>query len=149
MDKKEIEKIIKEFFKKMTINESPENIKIEENTVSFEINTETPEILIGKRGEILSNIQYLLGRIFSKQSEERIFVDLDINQYKSKKADYLKNVAKEVADEVALMGQEKPMMPMSAFERRIVHMYLSERNDVISESQGDEPDRRIIIKPKK
>ena len=64
-----------------------------------------------------------------------------------KKAEYLKSSAQEFADEVALSGKEKALSPMSAYERRIVHMQLAGRKDVITESIGKEPERKIIIKP--
>lgn len=147
-DKKRIEKIIKEFFDKMSLEESPEKIEIKDNTVSFELETKNPEILIGKRGKTLINIQYLLAKILNKQLEEKIFVDFDINQYKKKKIDYLKEVAKNTADEVALTKKEKVLSSMTPFERRIIHLTLNEREDILTESQGEEPDRKLIIKPR-
>ncbi len=147
-DKKRIEKIIKEFFDKMSLEESPEKIEIKDNTVSFELETENPEILIGKRGKTLINIQYLLAKILNKQLEEKIFVDFDINQYKKKKIDYLKEVAKNTADEVALTKKEKVLSSMTPFERRIIHLTLNKREDILTESQGEEPDRKLIIKPR-
>jgi len=142
-----IKKIIKEFFDKMTWEESPEDIEIKDNVVSFEIETETPEILIGKEGKVLNNTQYLLSRILNKQIGEKIFVDFDVNQYKKKKTNYLKEMAKNAADEVSLTGKEKILPAMTPFERRIIHLALSERKDIKTESEGEEPERRIIIKP--
>jgi len=141
-----IKKIIKEFFNKMTWEESPEDIEIKDNVVSFEIETETPEILIGKEGKVLSNTQYLLSKILNKQIGEKIFVDFDVNQYKKKKTDYLKEMAKNAADEVSLTGREKVLPPMTPFERRIIHLTLSERKDIKTESEGQEPERRVVIK---
>ncbi len=146
-DKEKIEKVIKDFFKKMTWEESPENIEIRDNIVSFELDTATPEILIGRNGQILTNIQYLLSKILNKQSEEKIFVDFDINHYKKKKTDYLKELAKNTADEVALTERERVLPAMTPFERRIIHLALSGREDVKTESVGKEPERRVVIKP--
>lgn len=147
-NKKRIEEIIKEFFDKMGFGESPEKIEIKDNTVSFQLETKNPEILIGKRGKTLINIQYLLAKILNKQLEEKIFVDFDINQYKEKKIDYLREVAKNTADEVALTKKEKVLSSMTPFERKIIHLTLNKREDVLTESQGEEPDRKLIIKPK-
>jgi len=141
-----IKKIIKEFFNKMTREESPEDIEIKDNVVSFEIETETPEILIGKEGKVLSNTQYLLSKILNKQIGEKIFVDFDVNQYKKKKTNYLKEMAKNAADEVSLTGREKVLPSMTPFERRIIHLTLSERKDIKTESEGQEPERRVVIK---
>ncbi len=92
--KEKIKKIIREFFNKMTREETPEDIEIKDNVVSFELKTETPEILIGRNGQVLINTQYLLSKIIYKQIGEKIFVDFDINQYKKKKTDYLKEMTK-------------------------------------------------------
>ena len=150
MDKnnqEKIKKIVKEFFNKMTWGDIPEHIKIEDNVVSFEIETETPEILIGRNGRVLANIQYIISKILNKQTGEKIFVDFDINQYKKKKISFLKEMAKNAADEVALTGEEKILPPMTPFERRIIHLALNDREDVKTESAGEEPERKVVIKP--
>ncbi|MFH1451313.1 MAG: R3H domain-containing nucleic acid-binding protein, partial [bacterium] len=74
-------------------------------------------------------------------------IDIDINNYKKGKADYLKEMAREVADEVSLTKKEKWLSPMPAYERRIVHMELSLRPGVVTESHGEGPERRIVVKP--
>lgn len=141
-----IKKIVREFFEKMECDEIPEEIRIKDNLVSFEIETKDPQILIGKRGQILISIQHLLSRILNKQLEEKFFIDFDINQYKKNKMDYLKEIAESLADEVILTKKIKSLPPMSSFERRIVHLALSEREGIITESEGEEPDRKVIIK---
>jgi len=73
---------------------------------------------------------------------------LDINGYKSKKVEYLKSLAKEAADQVVLNKEEKSLPPMSAYERRVVHAELAQREDVLTESQGSDLDRHIVVKPK-
>ena len=78
--------------------------------------------------------------------QKDFYVDLDINGYKKKKIDYLKEMAKNAADEVSLMKQEKILPPMPAYERRIVHLELAERKDITTESIGREPERKIIIR---
>ena len=146
-NKKEIEKIAKDFFSKISKNEKPDLIKIEDNLVSIEFNTESPELFIGKHGSILSDIQYLLAKILRKKVDIDIFVDLDINEYKKNKLSYLKDLAKDLADEVSLNKKEKILPPMSSYERRAIHLALSERKDIKTESIGEEPERRMIIKP--
>ena len=81
-----IKKTIEEFFKKMGGKDTIQNLKIEGDLISFQINSVTPEILIGKNGQILSDIQYVLARIINKQLEERVFIDLDVNEYKKIKS---------------------------------------------------------------
>jgi spoIIIJ-associated protein len=83
-----------------------------------------------------------------KKITEEFYIDLDVNDYKKKKIEYLKEMAKSGADEVSLTKIEKQLAPMPAYERRIVHLELLNRNDVIGESIGEDPSRRIVIKPK-
>ncbi|MDD4990570.1 MAG: hypothetical protein PHW31_04705, partial [Candidatus Pacebacteria bacterium] len=96
----------------------------------------------------LFEIQRLLKMVLNKKLQKVFYLDLDINEYKKKKAEYLKNMAKELADQVALTREEKPLLPMPSYERRIIHAELSQRTDVIAESQGDGIGRHIVIKPK-
>ena len=76
------------------------------------------------------------------------YFNLDINDYKKKKVEYLKDLAKDLADQVSLNKEEKVLLPMSSYERRIIHAELSKRTDVLTESQGDSFDRHIVIKPR-
>ena len=76
------------------------------------------------------------------------YIDLDINDYKKKKKDYLKELACSIANEVALSKKQKELPPMSAYERRIIHLELAERQDVSTESIGQEPERKVIITPR-
>ena len=104
--------------------------------------------LTSGRGQTLAEIQRLLKVILRKQvpDEEPFYVNLDINGYKKKKAEYLKEMAKNIADEVVLTRKEKHLPIMLAYERRIIHLELALRGDVITESVGREPERRIIIR---
>ena len=108
---------------------------------------EEPQILIGERGQTLAEIQHLLKAILRRKIAEQFYINVDINDYKKKKTEYLKEMARSVADEVALSKKERIMGPMPAYERRIIHLELAEREDIVSESIGQEPERRIVIKP--
>lgn len=141
-----IKNIIKEFFEKMESDEIPEKITIKDDLISFEIQTKDPQILIGKRGQILINIQHVLSRIINKQLGERFFIDFDINQYKKNKTDYLREIAESLADEVVFTKKTKALPPMSSFERRIIHLALSSREGIITQSEGEEPDRRVVVR---
>ncbi len=147
-----------EFFEKMTIptvfinanspaTETDEHGQIRE-VVNLDVKLEEPQILIGQQGQTLFEIQRLLKNILNKQLQSVFYLNLDINDYKKKKVEYLKDFAKETADQIAMTGQEKTLPPMSSYERRIIHAELSQRTDVITESQGDGFDRHVVIKPK-
>jgi len=142
-----IKKVAEKFFQKLTF---PGTIKIEENkegTILIAFQSEEPQILIGQKGETLLEIQHLLRHLVLKELKERIFIDLDINDYKKKKTEYLKDLARSTADEVSLSKKEKVLPPMPAYERRIVHLELAERGDVVTESAGEGSERKVVIKP--
>ena len=155
----DLEKIRKEtqkFFEKMDFDIGTEiEIKqTKENAVSLSLTTQEPQILIGKDGQTLMDIQHLLKRILGKilykednDTEEHIFIDFDINNYKERKIEYLKELANGLANEVVLTKKEKILDPMSSYERRIIHLELSERQDVETKSIGEEPMRRVAITP--
>ena len=151
LNRKDLEKIKKEterFFEKMSFEIEIEIKENEENIVLVNLRTAEPQILIGKDGQTLMDIQHLLKRILRKNLEQ-VFIDFDINEYKKKKTEYLKELAQSSADEVALTKKEKTLNPMSSYERRIIHIELSGRNDVETESIGEEMERRVVIKPLK
>lgn len=143
-----IKKTIKEFFKKTTFEVIIESLIEEDKTIIVNLRAEDPQILIGEGGQTLNEIQYLLKIILKKQIKEHFYLDIDINDYKKKKIEYLKETVYSVADEVVLTKEEKELAPMPAYERRIVHLTLAERQDIITESVGQGYERRIIIKPK-
>ena len=142
----QLEKRIKEFFLKMGYEVE---LKISRNDKIFkvDIQTKNSQELIGEKGKTLMEIQHILNAIFKKEIKNEIFIDLDIEGYKERKIKYLKELARSVADEVALTKKEKILEPMSAYERRIIHLELASRPDVITESIGKEPKRRVAIKP--
>jgi len=145
--KKQIKKITEKFFEKLGfVSDIVVDLK-EENTFCISIKTNEPQILIGKKGETLFLIQRLLTKILKKQISQEILIDLDINDYKKKKISFLKELAQLAADEVALHKKEKELEPMPAYERRIIHLTLTERKDVTTQSKGEEPKRRVVIKP--
>jgi spoIIIJ-associated protein len=142
-----VEKEIEEFFKKMGFEVEIEFLKETDGTLPVNLKCQEPQILIGENGQTLAEIQHLLKIILKKKIIEPFFIDIDISDYKKKKKEYLREMAKNIADEVSLSKIEKSLPPMSAYERRVVHMELAERKDIITESVGLEPDRKIIIKP--
>jgi spoIIIJ-associated protein len=143
---KKIEEEVKEFFSKMGFEVE---LKISKKEDVFKVDVQTKEFqdLIGEKGKTLFEIQHLLNAILKKKMGEEIFLDLDIGGYKEKKIKYLKELARSVADEVALTKKERILEPMPAYERRIIHLELASRPDVTTESIGKEPKRRVVIRP--
>ena len=146
VDIKKIKEITDEFFKKMTFEVEIEILPQKDLALPINLKLKEPQILIGEGGQTLFEIQHLLKAILKRKISEPFFIDLDISGYKKKKIEYLKELAKNIADEVALTKKEKQLTPMPAYERRIIHLELAGRSDVTTESIGQEPERRVIIR---
>ena len=145
---KEAEIIIKEFFEMAGFELELKVLPLEDKTIPIKVLIDDPKTLIGQNGQTLADIQHLLKAILSHKVEEQFYIDLDINNYKEKKTTYLKESAREWANDVALSGQEKTLSPMPNFERRIIHLELQNRSDVVTESAGYGQERCVIIKPR-
>jgi len=146
-DLEKIKKITEEFFQKMTFEVEIEILPPKDLNLPINLKLKEPQILIGEGGQTLLETQHLLKAILKKSISGPFFIDLDISGYKKKKIEYLKELAKNIADEVALTKKEKSLAPMPAYERRIVHLELADRLDVTTESIGQEPERRVVIRP--
>jgi spoIIIJ-associated protein len=93
-------------------------------------------------------VQRILKLLILKDVQEPFFIDLDINDYKDKKNEALRELAKEIANDVSLSRKKRILEPMTPYERRIIHLELDKREDIITESTGEEPHRKIIVSPK-
>lgn len=146
-DLTKIKKIIEEFFQKTNFEVNLESLKSEDGTVFVKIRSEEPKVLIGQSGQTLSEIQHLLRALLRRQIENPFYFELDVNNYKEKKIEYLREFARSLADEVSISKREKTLEPMPAYERRIIHLELAERKDVRTQSVGEEPHRKLVISP--
>lgn len=117
----------------------------------FIIRTQEAGILIGENGQHLIALTHLVKKIteseFKKNNLEKIQFLLDVNDYQAKKIEELKNLARMNAQKVRYFKKEIELEPMNPYERRIIHAVLTEYPDIITESTGDDPDRRVVIKP--
>ncbi len=148
-NKEELRNIIEEVFNKIDPDIKLDFILREERSLDINLRAKDPQVLIGEKGQTLIDTERLLKIIIRKKIKETVFINLDINGYKKRKADYLKDLAMEAADEVSLTGIEKKFPPMNAHERRIVHMVLSDKEDITTESINEGSERRVVIKQKR
>lgn len=149
MDPELIKQEIKTIFEKMGFGNEVESIEVHQGTTSrfsVRLNGEA-NMLIGERGANLSYLEHLLKKMISKKVGGEFKFTLDINDYRIKRLEDLKQDVKSAAKEVRLYHKEVPLRSMSSFERRIVHLLLAEYPDITTESIGQEPDRRVVIKP--
>jgi len=146
-----IKEIIKDFFNQVGfVVEIDASSKEREGEDILEANIKTAEAqtLIGKQGLVLADIQLLLRKVIKKKTDKDLYLSLDIDNYKRNKEDYLRDVAQSVADEVSRTKREKELPFTSSFDRRVVHMELANRKDVMTESIGEGEERKVVVKPK-
>ncbi|MBI5707571.1 MAG: Jag N-terminal domain-containing protein [Armatimonadetes bacterium] len=103
--------------------------------------------LVGKNGEVLNALQYLLNIICSQKARNGVRLTLDANDYRLRREQALSKYAEEIAFEVNKRREEAVLDPLPAFERRIIHKALSGIKGVQTYSEGEEPNRRVVIAP--
>ncbi len=106
-------------------------------------------VLVGRNGQALDALQYLVGLIVNRGNENRRRVILDADRYRARHQEMIENKAREYADAVRAEGKEAVLEPQSARDRRIVHMSLADDLDVYTYSEGMGDDRHVVISPKK
>lgn len=102
-------------------------------------------ILIGKRGQTLDSLQYLVSLVVNKDSEEYIRVKVDTENYRKRRKETLENLAKNIAYKVKRTKRSVSLEPMNPYERRIIHSALQNDKFVTTHSEGDEPYRHVVV----
>ena len=113
-----------------------------------DVNERDQTTLVGRRGETLDAIQFLVNLILSRRTDNWARITVDVEGYRLRRKHALINLARRTADQVQTRGQAIPLEAMPAHERRIVHMTLADHPSVVTESSGFEPDRRVVVLPK-
>ncbi len=151
---KNIEKLSKEFLEKIILSmDLQASIEIEKrgNVLDIDIVGIDPEekgIIIGKRGNTLDAMQYLLSIYINKDEEDYIKVVLDIEGYRQKREITLKRLAQKMGQKAIATKTKVKLEPMNPYERRIIHSTLQEYKEITTISEGNEPYRRVVIKLK-
>lgn len=152
--KPSIEGSAKEFLDKvfaaMGIDANTE-VSFDQENDNIEINVEGDEmgVLIGKRGQTLDSLQYLVSLVVNKNSENYIKVKLDTENYRARRKETLENLAKNIAFKVKRTRKPVSLEPMNPYERRIIHSALQNDKFVETYSEGEEPYRKVVINVKK
>ena len=106
-------------------------------------------VLIGKRGQTLDSLQYLVSLVVNKESEDYIRVKVDTENYRERRKETLENLAKNVAYKVKRTRRPVSLEPMNPYERRIIHSALQNDKYVTTHSEGEEPFRKVVVTLKK
>lgn len=127
------------------------DVKYDEDNKNLDVDLSGDEmgILIGKRGQTLDSIQYLLSLVVNKESEEYIRVKVDTEDYRKRRKETLENLAKNIAYKVKRTKRPVSLEPMNPYERRVIHSALQNDKYVTTHSEGDEPFRRVVVTLKK
>ena len=105
--------------------------------------------LIGKNGEMIKNLEFLLSRIASKQNSQSVLVSIDINSYKEKKDDQLRDKVRSLVDKVISINRPLSLNPMNSYERRICYLIIEENTEVTYKTKESGHLKKITIFPKK
>ena len=126
-------------------------IDYSEEDKNMTINMEGPEmgILIGKRGQTLDSLQYLISLVVNKESDSYIKIKLDTENYRERRKATLENLARNLAYKVKRTRRPVTLEPMNPYERRVIHSALQGDRYVETHSEGDEPYRKVVITLKK
>ena len=147
-EKKKVESFLQVIFEKMRLN--PEYTITEENgSLQVRLVGKDLGIMIGRRGETLDSLQFLLNLYINKSSEGYKKVVIDIEDYRKKREETLYTLAEKLSGKVKRTGRKVSLEPMSPQERRIIHMALQDNRSVNTYSEGEEPFRRVVIAPKR
>ncbi|MCR4930031.1 MAG: protein jag [Lachnospiraceae bacterium] len=154
VDAAEVEKKATDFLKdvlsKMEIeNDVKAKYDSEENCLNIEISGEDMGVLIGKRGQTLDSLQYLVSLVVNKGTKEYIRVKVDTENYRERRNKTLENLAKNMAFKVKRTRRSVTLEPMNPYERRVIHSALQNDSYVTTHSEGEEPYRKVVITLKK
>ncbi|SDN96176.1 RNA-binding cell elongation regulator Jag/EloR [Alkalicoccus daliensis] len=138
---------LRETIDKMGVAASVEKEEREEG-LYFNITGKEIGVLIGKRGQTLDSLQYLVNLVANKQSESYLRIHLDAEGYRARRKEALEVLAHRLSKKSQRTKQEVRLEPMNAHERKIIHTALQHDTSVKTYSDGQEPNRRIIIAPK-
>ena len=146
-DLKTIEKVVEEFIQKLEIDGT---FTVVENGEIVDIIMETRDtgIVIGYHGEILESLQLVLSLVVAKELGHFVRISVEVDGYKKNRMEYLENLAQQVKEKALAENKEQVLMSLKSWERRVIHMFLQNDDQVTSESSGEGKERVLLIKPR-
>jgi spoIIIJ-associated protein len=134
---------------KPIVGETKIEVTIESDRVKVFIDDEENSgLIIGREGQTLSSLQYLVNRLVSRKMEASVRIQVDTGDYRERQDDKLRQVAQHLADKAGDLGRTQSTKPLSSYHRRVVHLALQENEEVFTRSKGDGPMKRVLIVPK-
>jgi spoIIIJ-associated protein len=124
---------------------------LSDSEIKIDISGDPVSYLIGQHGRTLLSLQHIIRQIYINQTgdyNEELKLIIDVDGYKQKRIDRIKDLAKDTAEKCLQLGKEITMPSMSAFERHVIHDYVQENYPAVATSSiGEEPNRRVVLKP--
>jgi spoIIIJ-associated protein len=126
------------------------DVKIDDKkNMNIDLSGENMGVLIGKRGQTLDSLQYLVSLVVNKEADHYVRVKLDTEEYRERRKKTLEALAINLANKVKKTGKKFALEPMNPYERRIIHSTLQNMKAVSTHSEGEEPYRKVVIVPNK
>ena len=116
-----------------------------QNNMDIDLSGDEMGVLIGKRGQTLDSLQYLVSLVVNKDVDDYIRVKVDTENYRQRRKDTLENLAKNIAYKVKRTRRSVSLEPMNPYERRIIHSALQNDKYVTTHSEGEEPFRKVVV----
>lgn len=150
MNKEKISQKIDELLKKMLLN-AEVKVEVKDKTIVVEIDCQEPGLLIGFQGETMKALEHIIKiMLYNSQLLDSDYrFSLDINKYQEEKTKMLEDYIKNSMDKVLRSQKPEVLRTMNSFERRLSHTTISENEQLETESIGEEPNRRIVVRIKK
>ncbi len=147
----DLEPMIREFLTNVLTEmglETELNFTYEDENFFVDVEGDGLGLLIGKRGQTLEAVQYLTNIVANRHSHKRVRVIIDAEGYRERREEVLQQLATRLASRVERSGESIMLEPMTAHERKIIHTALQDSTKVTTRSEGEEPNRKVVIKIK-
>lgn len=143
-----VERLLKDICRSMKVD-CQVVVHSEGETIHADVTGAEAGILIGHHGQTLDAVQFLVNLISAKTHDDGVRVVVDVEGYRKRRDETLVRLATRLAERVQRTGEEMVLEPMTAQERRVIHMALADNPYVTTASEGDEPNRRVVITPRR
>lgn len=150
MDKKaqkQVKEIVEKLFTLLEID-GGWGFEFTQDTIHIELDTKDSGIVIGYHGDVLESLQLVTALCVAKKLGNFMRVSIDVDNYKQNRSEYLKSMVSQIREKVIREGREITVPNLKPWERREVHLMLSEDTEVMSQSQGEGRERILVIKPR-
>jgi spoIIIJ-associated protein len=144
---KTVEELIEKFFALLEI-EGTFTVEQNEDILDVVMETKDSGMVIGYHGEILESLQLILSLSIAKKLDRFMRVSIEVGGYKKSRTEYLEKLAIQAKEKALADNQEQVLVSLKSWERRIVHLFLQNDDEVVSESAGEGKERVLIVKPK-